>query len=181
MDMNSCAFPTHSGLIVDLERPTPDMIDPDDIAWALAHTLRYGGHSNQPITVANHSIEDANHVAYATADADLVRAGLLHDAAEAYLGDVIRPLKRMMPEYGRIETEFEWVIGKRFDIDPALFSCETVKHADMVVYSLERRDIGPTAWDVLPDDELPSCGHTNRSIGDSYTDFTDLMLQFRLT
>ena len=74
--------------------------------------------------------------------APLQKAALLHDAAEAYLGDVIRPLKHLLqPRYGELGALWERAIGERFDVDPALFSHRDVKHADRVALMAERRDL----------------------------------------
>lgn len=74
---------------IDFRHPTTDMIFLEDIAEALSRTCRWNGHV--PISVAEHSYN----VYVECEDRDGVHA-LLHDAAEAYLGDIPTPLKRMM-------------------------------------------------------------------------------------
>lgn len=78
--------------------PRPEEVDIVDIAHGLAHICRYGGHCARFYSVAEHSV----YVSQALPPA-LRLYGLLHDASEAYLGDVIRPLKRFIPGYHDLE------------------------------------------------------------------------------
>lgn len=84
---------TYSGKMVDLYQPDPDTIDFADIAMALGRLNRYNGHTTRPYTVAEHSIR----MSYLVPEEDAVWA-LVHDAAEAYIGDIISPVKRLCPE-----------------------------------------------------------------------------------
>ncbi len=79
---------------------------------------------------------------------EVVLAGLHHDDSEAYLGDVIRPLKMMLPRYKEIEEYFESRIAKAFKI-PFPYP-DIVKEADMAIFRQEVEDI---KWDV-PDDPV---------------------------
>lgn len=82
---------TRSGRKFDLARPTADMVDPADIAHSLSMQCRFNGHTSRYYSVAQHS--------YLVADlvpAEDQLAGLLHDATEAYVGDLVRPLKEGM-------------------------------------------------------------------------------------
>jgi hypothetical protein len=72
---------------------------------------------------------------------ELRLAGLLHDASEAYLGDVVQPLKDLLPEYQAIEENFCKVLGVRFGVN--LQHNDTIRHADLVVLATERRDLMP--------------------------------------
>jgi len=94
-------FNTNSGLLVNLHKPTEDMICIEDIASALSKICRFGGHSSAFYSVAQHSV-----IVMALGSPYLCREALLHDAAEAYLGDVIKPLKNILgPVYEDLEYE----------------------------------------------------------------------------
>jgi len=80
---------TISGRKFPLAEPDPNQIDIEDIAHALSMLCRFNGHCTQFYSVAEHSM----HVSHEISN-DLALAGLLHDAAEAYLGDVPSPLKK---------------------------------------------------------------------------------------
>src|SRR5262249_37415971 len=70
---------------------------------------------------------------------------LMHDAAEAFLGDVTRPLKQLLPEFKRIEAEVERAILGRYGIAYPL--PPQVKHADLRVLAAEQRQIMPKGTD----------------------------------
>jgi hypothetical protein len=112
--------------------PRPEDIDLRDIAWGLAHQCRYNGHGRFYYSVAEHSVLLSQHFAEALPS----REALLHDAAEAYIGDVIRPLKRSLPQFVEIEAKLERVIFARFNL-PAILRDE-IKAADTAILTDER-------------------------------------------
>lgn len=136
---------TQSGQQFDLLRPTASMIKPVDIAHALSRLCRFNGHTRAHYSVAQHSLIVASLV---PVEHQLV--ALLHDATEAYIGDMTRPLKAVMPEYKFVEHQIWLAVCERFDIQIDLPSC--VKHADMVALATERRDLMPEhpgEWECL--------------------------------
>lgn len=77
-------------------------------------------------------------------------AGLLHDAAEAYVGDVVQPLKVLLPNYQAIENRFTQANGLRFNVNLDLNP--EVKQADLISLATEKRDLlprEPFGWDLL--------------------------------
>lgn len=90
---------THSGRAFDLRTPDPADVRVEDIAHALARINRYNGHTRIAYSVAEHSLLVASTLMIDHKDDALALAGLLHDAAEAYVGDLIFPLyQALSPE-----------------------------------------------------------------------------------
>lgn len=123
---------------VDTEHNT---IDIRDIAHSLAHICRFGGHTIVFYSVAQHSVLASQMVPPKDA-----LAALLHDATEAYLGDVTTPLKQLLPDYQAIEARVQASIFKWFGLPEVLPA--SVKRADLVLLATERRDLMPPHEDV---------------------------------
>jgi hypothetical protein len=102
----------YSGTYVDVFNPAPEMFLIEDIAEGLAYNYRWGGHSKSKITVAEHSIKVALCLDCTTGLHTL--SGLLHDASEAYLGDMASPIKKDMPGYKEVEHRVMVVIAAKF-------------------------------------------------------------------
>jgi len=100
----------------DIAHPDPDVVRLSDIATSLAQTPRWNGQTSYPLSVAQHSVNVSRMV-----PERLARHALLHDAHEAYTGDITRPIKSL-PEIGmpliNIETGVQMAILARFGMDP---------------------------------------------------------------
>jgi hypothetical protein len=104
--------------------PRVEDIDIEDIAHALAMKCRYGGHTKWFYSVAQHSVLVAENVA-----PENRLAALLHDASEAYLADVPRPVKPYLEGYGKIEAAIDTVIAEKFGVVfPWAEEIKTVDH-----------------------------------------------------
>lgn len=102
---------TFSGKAFYPETVYEDDIDIIDIAHALGMVCRYSGHAKSFFSVAEHSVIVSHLV-----PKGFELAGLLHDASEAYLTDVPRPIKPMIPYYKELEENLEKVIFKKYEI-----------------------------------------------------------------
>lgn len=141
---------------LDLANPQPRSVSLSTIAHNLARLARYVGATDAVWTVADHSL-----LAAALAEADGrpahdVRVVLLHDAAEAYLGDMIRPVKQAVPEFKALEARV-W----RRAVAPALDLPDTlpdwVAEYDLAALALEKRDLIPAAagaWPGVPESPI---------------------------
>jgi len=124
--------------------PRPEEIDRADIAHALSLLCRYGGHVRRFYSVAEHCVLMSRVVA-----PEYALWALLHDAAEAYMVDLPRPLKRQFPDYRAAEDNLMAYICKRFDL-PVMCPPE-VKDADNRILLDERGALmnGALHWGSL--------------------------------
>lgn len=137
--MSSAVITTNGGTAFDFAAPAAHEFSIRDIARALARICRFGGHVKPGVfySVAEHSVR----VSLLCPD-ELAYHGLMHDAAEAFIGDVVSPFKNMpeMVGYRIVERRVEEAIGYAFGLDlhpmPA-----AVHQADMVMRVTEQRDI----------------------------------------
>lgn len=106
----------YSKKYLDLKNPLPSQIYLEDIARGLATEFRFRGQTQKLITVAEHSIAVARVLEKQNQPLVVQQWGLLHDASEAYLGDVPRPLKKMLPEYITIEKKVIHAISDTFGL-----------------------------------------------------------------
>lgn len=121
----------------------------EDIVNALSNQCRFIGHVKKFYSVAEHSVRVSHLVERMANDLclepeevrQLALCGLMHDATEAYLNDVARPVKhsRNFREYRRLEDKLWRVIAKRFDL-PAKMP-KIVKVADDILLATEQRDL----------------------------------------
>lgn len=143
-------FAVGNGNLISVLNPKPEDIDINTIASSLAKQCRFNGHCSRMYTVAEHSVRGTN-IAYKDYGPSVAREFLLHDATEAYLGDMIRPLKRLIPMFSEIEQGFWGAISQRFNL-PYIHSAE-VHDIDNIMVTWEKRDLMPNSghWPGLPD------------------------------
>ena len=125
-----------SGTYFDLLDPANSPFTIEDIAHGLSMTCRFAGQCRQFYSVAEHSW----HASRLVAPEFQLRA-LMHDAAEAFIGDVTRPLKSILPEYKAIERNVEAAIMDRFDTGD--WNVPEVKEADLTMLHAEQAEMMP--------------------------------------
>ena len=138
-------FQTYLGIQFHPTDPRPEDVNINDIAHHLSLICRFGGAVKQFYSVGQHSLFVADLL-----PKPLKLQGLMHDATEAYIGDMIRPLKLSMPEFRACEDRVWRAICERFNLDPTLDL--GVKDADNIALLTERRDLLlPTGyqWSLL--------------------------------
>lgn len=88
----------------------------EDIAHSLSKLPRFGGHMKANYSVAQHSIWIAKKLEEAGQDKNICLCGLLHDAPEAYMMDIPSPIKKMLPDYIKLENEVMTSIANKFSL-----------------------------------------------------------------
>lgn len=120
--------------------PRPEDFRIEDIAHALACENRFGGHTPEPYSVAQHSVLVSRRAQeLASGSVEVALWGLLHDASEAYIRDLPRPVKRLLPEYQRLEEGVMAAIADRFQLGRAM--PPEVRRADEELLATEARDL----------------------------------------
>jgi 5'-deoxynucleotidase YfbR-like HD superfamily hydrolase len=132
---------TYTGKMFDPLNPDPELLDIRDIGHALSLQARFAGHTRDFYSVAEHSVR----VSMACGRNDAL-AGLMHDAAEAYLTDLPKPVKRSMMEFQLAEENLLIEIAKKFNFPYPLPA--SVKRADLLLLNTEARDLlsGNVGW-----------------------------------
>ncbi|WP_180897149.1 phosphohydrolase [Martelella soudanensis] len=129
--------------------PRPEDVAIEDIAHALSHQCRYAGHCRRFYSVAEHSILVSSQL-----PPELRLWGLLHDASEAYLVDVPRPVKPYLTGYREAEDRVMRAICERFDLPPEMPAA--VKRVDNAILADEKAALmgpEPAEWH-LPEPPL---------------------------
>lgn len=177
-DRGATVIATSTGYF-DLADPRPEDISLADIARALSRINRFTGHGYRMISVARHSVNCYAESTRRGLPLDVRRLALMHDAAEAYVGDVSRPLKQLLPEYKRIEARVWSAVVARFGLSEVLPA--EVKEIDNLALISEAAILFPQhdRWPGWPD----PVGHMGMLAGSSQSgrsSATAAMLDFLL-
>lgn len=140
----------------------------EDIAHALALQNRWTGHSKVPYSIAAHSLAVAYFV-----PKELQLAALLHDASEAYLSDIARPIKSLIPKYKKFENLLQTSINLKFGIYSKSEDYFTIKQWDDIALYNERywlfTDDKTLAEDVQKFDKIKGYNSSMLKLVDFYS------------
>jgi hypothetical protein len=129
--------------------PQPEDIDIKDIAHSLSQLCRFTGHCEPFYSVAQHSVLVSEEV-----PREHKLAGLLHDAVEAYIGDIASPLKwELGPRVHELEDGIARVIFAKYGVPWPMHAC--IKRADLGLLATEGRDLMPNGLDLSGIPDMP--------------------------
>lgn len=149
-------FQTRTGKVFRPWSIEDGMVCIQDVAAALSKICRFGGHCSRFYSVAEHSILLHDHVLAQTGSRESAKVALLHDAAEAYLYDIPRPIKARLPDYRALEAEIESAVAARFGLEELLPAWmkeydNRMLHSEMLALMPNR----PMAWACETLEPLP--------------------------
>lgn len=127
--------------------PRADEIHIEDIAHSLSMQCRYAGHCRRFYSVAEHCVLIAGWLIDTGSAREVCAWGLMHDASEAYLVDVPRPVKPFLAGYAEAEKRVMWAVRERFQL-PRVMDPK-VKLADNRILTDERTALmaePPVPW-----------------------------------
>lgn len=160
---------TKSNQAFDFLKPDPDVISMEDIGWALSNTCRFNGQCNRFYSVARHSLNLARYAHVKQMPLEIVRQCFLHDASEAYTGDIVTPLKSLLSDFKKIEDNIQSTIYSKYGLPERTF--QEVKNLDLRIMLSEKQYLLPRGgpeWEIektaeplevfeysAPDPEIP--------------------------
>lgn len=114
---NAGTFRTYSRLKMDVLNPDPSMITLNDIVRGLSYNSHFSGQTPEFFSIAEHCLitemlVEKEH----PEDIELRLISLLHDASEAYIGDMIHPIKLLFPDFKELELKLQEAIMQKFDL-----------------------------------------------------------------
>jgi len=147
---------TANGNEVDLVYPRPQVMVLADVAHSLAQINRFTGHARRPYSVAEHSLLVLGIVEhlFAPASVHLRLAALMHDAHEAYTGDMATPIKRAVGDHwDMLEHRIERTLRSAWGLHTAAYYHRAaIKQADLIALATERQQLmppSPSLWEAL--------------------------------
>lgn len=129
-----------SGQEIDLLELKQSDIEIEDIYTALPNLCRFSGRCKYHYSPAQHSVELYDWLKR-SGQSDLARIAILHDACEAYLGDMIMPLKIMFPEFQALEEFVTMLIFDKFGVDTTRYEDFDVYDKNIVVNEMKMQGI----------------------------------------
>ncbi len=133
----------NNGEVFDLANPDPTKIDFREIAYTLAKINRFCGRTPLPYSVAQHSVIVAQILELKNQPTNVILAGLLHDAHEAFTGDIITPIKSILnaDKLHEVQSGIDEVIYSKTSIHLSDNDKVSIKEADNIALATELRDL----------------------------------------
>jgi len=128
---------TFTGALFDIIDPNPEDVRIADIAQGLSQQCRFAGQVRQFYSIAEHSVIVHDLLVQRHGHGEISHAGLFHDAAEAYVVDIPRPLKLHLPNYCDIEDRIALAIRTALEIEWDFAIESEVKWADNLAVRAE--------------------------------------------
>lgn len=148
---------TYRGHMVNLINPDPTTLFMEDIAMGLAKQCRFNGQLQRYYSVAEHSMLAANLAHLDGVRLSELKAIFMHDAHEAYTGEIITPMKHALMGLKSIIERLDTAIGDRFGIDFVKHH-DIIKHYDLLMLKAEKKTllrVTELKWDMI--DEVDEC------------------------
>ncbi len=150
---------TTRGRALDLLAPVPDDVDLDEIALSLGHQCRYAGGVRRFYSVAEHCVLISRWLLTQGYSPECALGGLLHDAAEAYTGDITWPMQAVLwgasPEakaaYRAVQSWLDAIIAAKVGLPVEMLHTHAVRQADLRILLDERAALlrpAPRTWGV---------------------------------
>ncbi len=170
---------TISRIRLDPTKPTVQDIDITDIAHALSMLTRANGHFDTFFSVARHSINCALEAGSRGYGKRVQLLCLLHDAAEAYIGDMTRPLKLKIPYFSEIEREYQKIIFSKYigelseeEISLARGIDDAMLYWEFLAFNGEELNISATPISVDLRRSIKSIDETKREFLELFSELT---------
>ena len=140
---SSCHMLTFSGRDYLPTQMVPADVHIEDVAHALSLICRFGGHTEVHYSVAQHSLLVVRILDGLGAPREAMLCGLMHDAHEAYVGDVPTPIKALLgATWAEVEHQAEVAVLAAYGLERAMTDWhELIRHADRIALATERRDL----------------------------------------
>lgn len=136
-----------SGEYFDYVNPNSDVLTIEDYAAGLAFQSRFQGQCARSNTeriyysIAQHAVIGSYQI-----EPEHAYEFLMHESGESVCGDMVRPLKQLVPEFLTVEHRCEGVINERFSV--TVRAPELVKQVDLRMWITERNQL--MNWDGKP-------------------------------
>jgi hypothetical protein len=148
------AMTTVSGVQFTPFDPSPEDVRLQDIAHGLANLCRASGQTQFFYSVGLHSIYVSQDLAARGESRRRQLLGLLHDAQESYISDLISPVKSHLEDYQTLEARVEEAVWEAFDLDPTPEDMAVVKESDRRLCRHELGVVLPDAPEGQPNTEV---------------------------